>query len=613
LKRDLLAVPVREGAFAPQGRIAADIFVRDEAIADDVELVQAVVDYVNRLRNECLLTPGEYPEEADWSYYADYYLSQVNNGGHRQYAHNSGLAPAALRDCRLGLQAMGALDYLAIFDEFLEIVSEEKTGPDEALPEGLLPHDPRFDPLDKRFFALKDMLARNAAWLRTLSLLKPLPPAELDARFASLLAANARYRERQAENEAARRAYESEDPSYSAAHACAALEGATLERLTAGSFIDPAGQAGVEWGAYCSNGFRTLTIYWGDHAEWRDKERALKAIYHYDTRGSYPDIAGSGEARAEVVKDRAAYQAPAAAQLGEFYFLPLADMAKSLHRKGQIGALIVAGTGTRQSAYVPREAARSFNASQPHAQFRLFVATMLYDLTVHEIRHAGHSAALNADNDACAIMAASCALAAAGAASIRLLEPGQIGELARRAPDDLMREQINVLTQLREISDWQRLAIRALAQDIRREERRQGWAILRPSFLERARKLLQAGEYARKLNDRLAYFDAEYPRLPADQARDVMLKTIAAVENAEGRQGRLLRTVRVFEMIDNEPGGHEGDTLVARMAEPGQFGATSKADLVPNILVVGPGGPAAVRGGVAFDFDHRGDRLALIK
>src|SRR5262245_39504537 len=107
-----------------QGLIAAAIVVPQPALegaAEDVALANAV--FVNAMLEKAALQPGEFAPQAFYSHSADYYLAQVLNGGHGQYAHNSKWNETVVRAAAFGLSAMGAAGHLAILQRFAAIMN----------------------------------------------------------------------------------------------------------------------------------------------------------------------------------------------------------------------------------------------------------------------------------------------------------------------------------------------------------------------------------------------------------------------------------------------------------------------------------------------------------
>lgn len=202
-----------------QGLVAAEILVDERDVGpdgDDYGPVQACIDFCNWCRGDAALRIDETCLDAWVAYYVDFYLAQVNNGGHGQFAHNLDMDPDALDCIAKGLAAMGAVDFLAVFTDFRAAMDAD---PDlrrvtmEGAGFGEIP--PTIGSLDDRFFELNGtwrLIGLNAAWLRSLKTWTPLPPDELRARKAAVLAGNRLHARRQAAREAHRRRAEPREP-----------------------------------------------------------------------------------------------------------------------------------------------------------------------------------------------------------------------------------------------------------------------------------------------------------------------------------------------------------------------------------------------------------------
>src|SRR6266700_3596257 len=83
---------------------------------DPSEIVESNVSFLNALFEEHL-TAEEVSADALRSYYVDYYLAQVNNGGFSQFVYNSRWSPLMNGFIRDGLSAMKAVGHLALFNE----------------------------------------------------------------------------------------------------------------------------------------------------------------------------------------------------------------------------------------------------------------------------------------------------------------------------------------------------------------------------------------------------------------------------------------------------------------------------------------------------------------
>ena len=115
-------------------------------------LTGAVVDYVNEIQRAGVYTRRELPAVAMQAYHADYYLAQVNNGGHSQFIGNTGTAmlPTTSGDALAGLKAMGASTQHQILQEMLAWVEEH---PGEAAQQNGFDNRPAaLNALDSRFY-----------------------------------------------------------------------------------------------------------------------------------------------------------------------------------------------------------------------------------------------------------------------------------------------------------------------------------------------------------------------------------------------------------------------------------------------------------------------------
>jgi hypothetical protein len=201
-----------------------NVVVSAESVQEgDDAVVSSNVTLVNALLTE-LLTEDEIATNALRSYYVDFYLTQVLNGGFAQYIFNSGWKAELNERVLEGLNLMGADAHARLFEKavaaFEELDEDEKDfflsdaffddldeddlegdwdeDPDEDPDEDLdddgsarnsesMPHQDEdddedeediFDEIDEDFYALNDsddLVARNAAWLRSLPELQVIP------------------------------------------------------------------------------------------------------------------------------------------------------------------------------------------------------------------------------------------------------------------------------------------------------------------------------------------------------------------------------------------------------------------------------------------------------
>ena len=101
------------------------IVVLEASVAHDDpgEIVGSNVWFVNALLEE-YLTTDEIASAALRSYYVDYYLAQVNNGGFSQFVYNSQWHPLVIRFTREGMRAVKARRHLEVFEKGARLVEE---------------------------------------------------------------------------------------------------------------------------------------------------------------------------------------------------------------------------------------------------------------------------------------------------------------------------------------------------------------------------------------------------------------------------------------------------------------------------------------------------------
>ena len=168
------------------------VIVSDQsfASADPFDIVCSNIELVNALFGEHLRA-DEIAPDALRSYYVDYYLAQVNNGGFGQFVYNSHWSPLMNGFIREGLAAIKAVGHLALFNESAALV--ERMGPDRLqtfLASEYFGTNAERDSLDAnndRFQALsetEDLIALNAAWLRSLPGLKVKTADDIKAEVA---------------------------------------------------------------------------------------------------------------------------------------------------------------------------------------------------------------------------------------------------------------------------------------------------------------------------------------------------------------------------------------------------------------------------------------------
>ncbi|MBQ1445492.1 MAG: hypothetical protein IIZ13_16745 [Renibacterium sp.] len=212
------------------------ILSEESLAAGNDDVVDANVSIVNALFDG-YLTDAEIAADALRSYYADFYLTQVLEGGFEQFIFTSDLDEDLLGYLREGLTAMGATEHLALLEKGLagfaalpeeeqdfylngslddddeddddyddeddearladEAADDESDDDDDDDADGV---EGPFDDLDEEIAVQNehtDLTELNGAWLRGLDL-EVLPEADIDAAVDALSAALPDLAERQA-------------------------------------------------------------------------------------------------------------------------------------------------------------------------------------------------------------------------------------------------------------------------------------------------------------------------------------------------------------------------------------------------------------------------------
>lgn len=204
------------GTVNDPGQAKASLVLTKESMAGgDQEIVDANVHVVNAMYTE-LLEADEIAADALRSYYVDFYLTQSRNGGFAEYVFAAPEREDLDTYVREGLEAMGALAHLDLFDRFVAAfgslpedeadayLDRDADGDAEGdLAGGVVPAGVQLlDELDGEFEELletEDITALNAAWLRGQDDLLVLDDEELDLHIAERVSRITNLPERQAE------------------------------------------------------------------------------------------------------------------------------------------------------------------------------------------------------------------------------------------------------------------------------------------------------------------------------------------------------------------------------------------------------------------------------
>lgn len=190
----------------------ATVLPRESINGSDADVVDANVDVVNLMYAE-LLDIEEIAPSALGSYYVDFYLTQCLGGGFAQYVFSAPERAEIDAWIRAGLEGMGAAAHLDLFNRSVaafDSLSEEEADAYldgdtdlEGDADGGVPDAVRLlEELDGDFETLletENIVALNAAWLRSQADLLVLGDEELDRHIAERVSRIPNLAERQAE------------------------------------------------------------------------------------------------------------------------------------------------------------------------------------------------------------------------------------------------------------------------------------------------------------------------------------------------------------------------------------------------------------------------------
>ncbi|MGB1252091.1 MAG: DMP19 family protein [Candidatus Promineifilaceae bacterium] len=154
-------------------RPTAIIVSRDSFDSEDsLQIVESNISFINALLTHHLQI-DEISVYALQSYYVDYYLAQIENGGFSQFVYNSRWSRATVDLITDGLKSMGASQHLALFNkaesrlnqlepEDLERFFESDYFGENEERDFLNQYSDEFYTLDEE----EDLAALNAQWLR---------------------------------------------------------------------------------------------------------------------------------------------------------------------------------------------------------------------------------------------------------------------------------------------------------------------------------------------------------------------------------------------------------------------------------------------------------------
>lgn len=214
---------------------------------DEYDAIQSNIDYVNSLREQ-YINSEEISDEAHKSYYVDYYLAQINNGGFSQFVYNTGWDEAKIRFVRAGLNDMKAVRNLELFDNSAKILDELGADKiDEYLDSEYFGTNEERDILNAfndLFYELQkseDLIHLNSQWLKKHDELVVLNAKNLSEKIESIASS---IPDRDAR---VQQALEAEPRFKKLIRALCKASGQELKFVTAGGQIDYKGSKVIAW------------------------------------------------------------------------------------------------------------------------------------------------------------------------------------------------------------------------------------------------------------------------------------------------------------------------------------------------------------------------------
>lgn len=163
------------------------VIVSEKAVASDdpYDIIQSNIDFLNAQFAEHL-THEEVSENSLQSYYVDYFLAQLNNGGFSQFVYNSRWGEC-IDYLTGGFAAIGAVKHLDLFETAAKQMAERPgiEGLKRFFASEYFGDNVERDILNEfndGFFALsdtEDLIELNARWLRQLPDLVVLTEGEM--------------------------------------------------------------------------------------------------------------------------------------------------------------------------------------------------------------------------------------------------------------------------------------------------------------------------------------------------------------------------------------------------------------------------------------------------
>ncbi len=207
------------------------------------DIVDSNISFLNDLF-ESHVRFDEVSADALRSYFVDYFMSQIENGGFSQFVYNTGFEPEVVERVLEGLEAIGAAQHAALLREATASLSELGEERLQAFfASDYFGDNPERDAIaanDEKFAELseaEDLIALNAAWIRKHPAMVAISAEEMEAEIEKRIQAIPDYDARIAE------ALENEPRFVKIIRALCDKVGQELEQVTAG---DPDQEVGGE-------------------------------------------------------------------------------------------------------------------------------------------------------------------------------------------------------------------------------------------------------------------------------------------------------------------------------------------------------------------------------
>ncbi|MEA3039219.1 MAG: hypothetical protein QOE79_1732 [Sphingomonadales bacterium] len=194
----------KRSAWEPQGLLAPDILItKVEARSQDSQtLPDAVLRFCRWCTGEAGLVREEVQPDAWRIYHSGFYIGDVSNGGHGQFAANSAMAPELLDDVEAGLNKLGLAELLAIFRRFRGLLDSDAGLKRVVMEGGGFGDIPTaIGAIDEAFFRSPERklyAERATRWLKGAPTVAILTPREMRARQEAIVASNRQLARRRA-------------------------------------------------------------------------------------------------------------------------------------------------------------------------------------------------------------------------------------------------------------------------------------------------------------------------------------------------------------------------------------------------------------------------------